>query len=257
LEVKVKKAHLSPVTSLLVSFSLALGILVSNLSGYELLTTAHAQTGSCSGTGSGNIVVSDSVKINEGVALSGIAVRGLVVNGNVVPDGVIAGSVRIVDSTAVNLSGVIVGSGNLNLSGVIVGSGNLSTQGVIVGSGNLNAQGGSVVGSPCTELVGDGVIVGSGDLHTQGVIVGSGNLSGVIVGSGNLSGVIVGNGGLSLSGVIVGSGDIHGGTLTGDNVTVDDDGVITGTNLILTGSTIDGSSIQIGDGATVQVSPAD
>ncbi|MDQ3917647.1 MAG: hypothetical protein M3348_04150, partial [Acidobacteriota bacterium] len=38
LEVKVKKAHLSPMAPLLVSLSLAFGILVGDLCGYRLLT---------------------------------------------------------------------------------------------------------------------------------------------------------------------------------------------------------------------------
>jgi hypothetical protein len=49
----------------------------------------------------------------------------------------------------------------------------------------------------------------------------------------------------------------HGGTLTGDGITVQD-GVITGENLVLSGTTVHGGFIHIigNGGSTVQISPA-
>ena len=65
----MKKAHLPLVTSLMVSFSLAFGILVSDLSGYRVLTSAHAQTNSCSGT----TVATRHVRVGYGLVLVVVA----------------------------------------------------------------------------------------------------------------------------------------------------------------------------------------
>ena len=51
------------------SLSLALGILVRDLSGYKLLTEGAAQQGSCAGKSGGpTVVVGSVVLINNGVA---------------------------------------------------------------------------------------------------------------------------------------------------------------------------------------------
>jgi hypothetical protein len=169
------------------SLSLALGILVSDLSGYRLLTTAHARGGS-------------TVLINDGVATGGVAVRDVVVNGELVAQGVIADSVQIVNSTVEGTNGVIIGGGTV--SGVIIGGGTVS--GVIIG-------GGTVVGGEGDEVGVNGAVV-------------------------NATGTLV------------------GGTLTGDNIVINN-GIITGQNLLLGGATIEGGSIN-GTMESASISPA-
>jgi hypothetical protein len=268
MEVELKKGKLSPTAALLVSLSLAFGILVSDLVGFAVLTAARAQAGSCSEHGGRASLVNNVVRINDGLVLNGIVFRGLNVEGRVIGEGVIAGSVRVVNSTLVGgahgasfpgfpgvivsdghpgTSGVIVGSGSPSLAGVIVGSGSPSLTGVIVGSGDAPQAGATSV---CT----DGVIVGSGSPSLAGVIVGSGSpsLSGVIVGSGDAPQAA---GEVGVTGaVIIGGGAAAGGVLTGDNIEVVD-GVITGQNLVLHGVTITGGSVH-GAATTVQTSPA-
>ena len=211
-EDNVKKAYISPVTSLLVSLALALGILVSDLSGYRLLTTAHAQQGPCGG---------GAVSIVDGLMLNGLTVGDVIVNGNVVENAVIAGSVRISNAQVVGSTGAV----SANSGGVIVGVDNpVAVNGVIVG-----------VDAPCST--------------TSGVIVGVDNpvaVNGVIVGVDNpvaVNGVIVGVDGANLIGVTGGtSGTAIGGVLTGDGITVNG-GVITGQNLMLSGAVLSGGSI--------------
>ncbi|MBV8856937.1 MAG: hypothetical protein JOZ02_08415 [Acidobacteria bacterium] len=209
----MKKAYFSPVTSLLMSLSLAVGILVSDLSGYRLLTSAHAQATTCDGPGGDGTVVTDSVNIVDGLILSGITTRNVTVNGTVLGQAVIAGSVHLADATVVNSTSLI------QTSGVIVGSDILCTDGVIVGSDGV------IVGSDTPGPSRNGVIVGS-DSPTP-------NLSGV---TGDTSGTAV------------------GGTLTGDDITITD-GVITGHNLLLSGTTIDQGSVS-GTITSVTITPA-
>ena len=216
----MKKAHFSPMTTLLMSLSLALGILVSDLSGYRLLTRVHAQEGTCGG----------SVIIQDGLILSGITVRNIVVNGSVLEQAVIAGSVQLIDAT---VEGPPIG---IEADGVIIGSGDSPvSNGVIIGSGDR----------PCSN----GVIIGSGDRPVpNGVIIGSGDRpapNGVIIGSGNAT--IYGMTGET-------TGTAVGGTLTGDNITITD-GLITGQNLLLSGTTINQGSIS-GTITSVTITPA-
>ena len=212
----MKKAYISPATSLLMSLSLALGILVGDLGGYRLLTSAHAQSGICVEPGEDGTVATDSVNIVDGLILSGITARNVTVNGTVIEQAVIAGGVHLANATVVGSNSVV------------------QVDGVIVGSDT----------TPC----GDGVIVGS-----DGVIVGSDtpspgpSLSGVIVGSdspvANLSGVTG-----------TASGTAVGGTLTGDNISVAG-GVITGQNLLLSGTAIGRGSVR-GSFKSVTIRPA-
>ena len=201
----MKRFFFSPVACLVMSLSLALGILVGDMGGLKLLTTAHAEDSTCSG-----MVYGQQVTLEEGVAVSGIAVRDIYVNGQLVPEAVIAGRVQLVDSSVVNALGVIVG-------------GNEVPNGVIVGGREENV-------TPC------GVIVGGNEVP-NGVIVGGNEVpNGVIVGGREVEAV-------SLSGATVNaSGTAVGGELTGDGITIND-GVITGQNLLLSGTTIDGGSI--------------
>ena len=183
----MKKANLSPVTSLLVSLSLALGILVSDLSGYKFLTSAQAQTDPCSGRGV--TVVSDDIHIGEGLSLSGIAVRNVLVNGQLVEEGVIAGSVLIVDSAVNDAEGVIVGNDAPLLNGVIVGNDIPSPNGVIVGN-DVNVSG-TIISTGSTAnggtLTGDGVTVTGGVITGQNLLLSGSTIEG---GSFSLSGEI-------------------------------------------------------------------
>ena len=226
----MKKTHFSPVMPLLVSFSLVLGILVSDVAGYRFLTAAHAQNGSNPGNGR-------SIKVGEGVALNGMAVHGLLVNGQVVTHAVIAGNVRIVDGAVANAR---VGSEGVNAStsGVVVGDTIASTSGVVVGD-TIASMSGVVVGD--TVATTSGVVVGDTIASTSGVVVG------------DQSPTATGDE-IILINVIILNGNSIGGALTGDGITINEDGVITGTNLLLTGATIGGGSIHAGTGSTVQVS---
>jgi hypothetical protein len=195
------------------SLSLALGILVSDLRGYKFLTSAHAQEVPCGEPSD----FGDTVQIGDGIILGGLEANGLFVNGQLVEYGVIAGSVRVINSTIVNA---------YETSGVVVGSGDNPTPpptGVVVGSGDdTPTEDGGGGGSPCV----DGVVVGGGNSPSP---------SGVVVGSGDAP---------KPTGVVVGGGTVTGGLLTGDDITITD-GVITGANLVLTGATIQGGSIYI------------
>jgi hypothetical protein len=200
----VKKAYISPVTSLLMSLSLALGILVSDLRGYRLLTSAHAQQGSPCGVSENDAtVVSDTVNIEDGFILSGIAVRNVTVNGSVLDQAVIAGIVQISDAT-------VVGSTSIIYTGGEVGAG----------------QGGVLVGSdsPCTN----GVLVGSDSPAINGVLVGSDSPSPTLTGvTGSASGTAVG-------GMLTGDNiTINDGVVTGQNLLLSgatfNDGSISGT----------------------------
>lgn len=225
LEVKVKKAQLSPGTSLLVSLSLVLGIIVSDLCGYQFLNAARA----------GSKGQEKSVKINEGVALNSLTVHGLLIDGQVVARGVIAGDVRIVDST-VSAAGVVVGD-TVSTSGVVVGD-TVSTAGVVVG--DTVSVAGVVVGDTVSVT---GVVVGD-TVSTSGVVVGDQDQDPSL--SGGASG---------LSGVVIVGGRSSGGMLTGDDITVSN-GVITGQNLVLTGANIKGGAVYAEGGPVVLSSSA-
>jgi hypothetical protein len=185
LEVKVKKAHLPLVTPLLVSFSLAFGILVSDLSGHRFLTAAHAQGNSCAG----KKVATRHVSVDDGLVLGGIQFRTIRVDGRVIPHGVIASGVHINDTTIVGASGVIVSDGSPTASGVIVSDGSPTTAGVIVSDGvavtgvivsdGVTAHGGTLTGDNIT--VTDGVITGE-NLRLTGTTImgGTVNINGSI-----------------------------------------------------------------------------
>ena len=216
----MKKVHFSPVASLLMSLSLALGILVGDVGSFKLLTSAHAQQSSCGG----------SVNIEDGTALSGITVRNVAVNGTVLEQAVIASGVQLVDAT---LSGA---TGAFYTNGVYVGGDEgEGTTGVYVGgdegAGTTGVYVGGDEGSPCVN----GVYVGGDEgAGTTGVYVGG-------VATEGTTGVYVG-------GVAV------GGALTGDNIEVVN-GVITGQNLLLSGAALDGGSIG-GTSSSVTITPA-
>lgn len=218
----MKKSVFSPVTSLLLSLSLALGILVCNMSDYGYLTTAHA----C-GNGNGPAtVVGETLTIDDALAPEGLVVHNIVVNGQFVENGIIAGSVRFVGGEVVNANGVIVGN-------EVPGG---------ASSHDNDVQGGNE--TPCLN----GVLVGN---ETPGANPG-GN------GAPTSNGVLVGNEIKITSGVIVSaSGMAEGGTLTGDELTVTAGGIITGRNLILSGTTLNGGYINISGTITgIKITPA-
>src|SRR5687767_4326973 len=172
LEVKVKKAHLSPVTSFAVSCSLALGILVSDVCGARFLTAARAKNDSCQGRG--KKVSSKHVTINNGLALGGLAVRGVFVNGSVVRHGVIASSVVINDMTTPGVQGVLVGDGSPTSGAGPSGADSVCRNGVLVGDGAPVAITGVLVGDGSPVAI-TGVLVGDGaPVATSGVLVGDG-----------------------------------------------------------------------------------
>jgi hypothetical protein len=247
MEVQVKKAKFSPATSLLMAFSLVMGILVSDSASISLFTTtAHAQTSFCTGQATGT-AAGRALKFAEGIALGGITLRNVLIGDQVVSQATVSGSVQLGDSTVVSLDGVIVGDPN-SINGVIVGDphavigvgGSTSTDGVIVGDPNSVSVNGVIVGDP------NAVAGPSANTSTDGVIVGDPNsvsVNGVIVGDPN---TVVVNGGSTAT----------GGLLTGDNLTIQN-GVITGQNLRLVGSTITGCSVTSGGGVRgIRVNPA-
>ncbi|MBV9924301.1 MAG: hypothetical protein JOZ96_04605 [Acidobacteria bacterium] len=157
------------------SLSLALGILVGDMGGLKLLTTAHAEDSTCSG-----MVYGQQVTLEEGVAVSGIAVRDIYVNGQLVPEAVIAGRVQLVDSSVVNALGVIVG-GNEVPNGVIVGG--REVEAVSLSGATVNASGTAVGG----ELTGDGITINDGVITGQNLL-----LSGTTIDGGSISGTTEG-----------------------------------------------------------------
>ena len=221
----MKKAYLSPGTSLLVSLSLALGILVSDLGGYGILTRAYARADTCGSQSNYTTVVSNFVKISDGLILGGIAVRGVVFDGRVLEQALIAGSVHISDGTVVGANGVLVSDGSPSPEGVLVSD-----------------------GGPTSET--NGVLVSDGGPCLYGVLVSDG------APTAGANGVLVSDG-ITVNGVLVSDGvTATGGILTGDNVTFTG-GVITGQNLRLAGATLAGQTVDIsGTITSVQISPA-
>jgi hypothetical protein len=217
----VKKSFLSPVTSLVVSLSLALGILVCNMCDYGFLTTAHA----CDG---GVTVLGETMTLNNALAPNGVSFHNLLVNGQLIEAGVIAGPVQLVGGGVTNVNGVIVSNGESEPApnGVIVSNGGPCTNGVIVSNGG--------------ETVTNGVIVSNGD------------------GEQSAGSAVTVSGEVSFSGYIISaSGTANGGTLTGDNISITEGGVITGENLLLSGTTIDGGFMNMsGDLTGVSGTPA-
>jgi hypothetical protein len=203
----VKKSFLSPVTSLLVSLSLALGILVCNMSDYGFLTTAHA----CGADGSGVTVIGQTWTLDQALAPNGVIVQNILVNGQIVEAGVIAGPVQLVSGSVVNANGVLVGNEEPGAA-----TSGTDAYGVLVGNE-----------APCLE----GVLVGNEE-------------PGAATSGTDAYGVLVGNE-INVNGLIVSaSGTASGGILTGDNISITG-GLITGQNLLLSGATINGGFISM------------
>lgn len=215
----MKKTFLSPVTSLIVSLSIALGILVCNMSDYGLLTTAYA----CGSDGGSVTVLGESWTLDHALAPDGVAFQSVVVNGQILEAGVIASPVNFVGGSVVNTNGVLVGN---EIAGG--GSSGVSSNGVLVGNE-----------SPCVN----GVLVGN-----EGQITGS---------TTDPKGVLVGNE-VTVTGYIINaSGTVSGGILTGDNISISN-GVVTGQNLVLSGATLGGGTINMSGAITgVSTSPGE
>jgi hypothetical protein len=96
----VKRTQLSPVTSLLVSLSLVVGILVCDLAGARALPAAHAQTSAA------HVFHQVTVSVAT-LAGSVIAAKGVVING-VATDAVFLGGVRVSNSVVQATGGVYV-----------------------------------------------------------------------------------------------------------------------------------------------------
>jgi hypothetical protein len=194
----VKRFHLSPVTTLVVSLSLVVGILVSGLTD-SVVPVAKAQTGSAE-TPRVAPVRSTIMVGNSGVAASRIIFKGVAIDG-VPTDAVLEGGhIRLVNG--VIISGESPVSENLVVSGV-VSDNPLDTDGVIIS--------GEIVGGSPDSL--DGVII-SGEIQKP-------------------EGVTVNSITAPTDAVVV-----TGGILEGDDVNVTDGIIISGTNITVTGATV-------------------
>ena len=164
----MKRTKLSPVISLVVSLSLVVGILVSDLAGARLLTAAHAQTsGGCAGQ--------SSVRITRGLLSGGVVVHNVTVGGQLVALAYIPGSVQIARGSVGGVNGVIVSDGSPGaVEGVIVSDGGPNRDGVIVSDGSPNADRDGVIVSD--GITANGVIVSDGGsvIATGGTISGEG-----------------------------------------------------------------------------------
>lgn len=196
----MKKAHLSPVTSLLVSLSLVAGILVCDLTGAKFSTTVQAQANPCTARGNSGTVVSNVVEITEGgTSVNGIALNNVQVAGQVITQAVITGSVQISASTVISDAVIVV-------NGVIVSDGTPCTNGVIVSDGI----------APSGVIVSDGVTA-SGVIVSDGIIATGGSLEGDDI---SIEGGIVSGNNLRLVGsMLTGTSVRIGGIITGIRVT--------------------------------------
>ncbi|MDT5156086.1 MAG: hypothetical protein QOC99_485 [Acidobacteriota bacterium] len=176
MEVQVKKAHLSPVTSFLVSLSLVVGILVADLTNHSVFTEAHAQ-----------VIAGSAIQVaTPDATLSGdvITAQGLFING-VATDGVFLRSVRISNSFVRTGCGInALGGGSvldsMNLLGAYpsgdpidptTGPSGAYPSGEVTGPTGAYPSGVTYSGSGL-QVIG-GVLEGS-DIHvTNGVISGS------------------------------------------------------------------------------------
>jgi hypothetical protein len=239
-EVNVKKVQLSPVTSLLVSLTLVVGILVAGLTNSRVIPAASAAK-----------VTSRAA--NDGTLVAGlITATGVVING-VATDGVFVSSVGIGHSVVESPCGIAALGGGVYALGVITSGnradGSPSKTGVIT-SGEIAAPSSPGPGDDSPSVTG---VITSGEIaapNTQpsktGVIT-SGEIAapntppsatGVIT-SGELPD---GDGPVSANGVIT-SGNFYvgkslnviGGVLTGENIRVKD-GIIRGKNLRVEGA---------------------
>jgi hypothetical protein len=188
MEVQVKKAHLSPVTSFLVSLSLVVGILVADLTNHSVFTEAHAQViaGSAiqvatpDATLSGDVITAQGLFIN-GVATDGVFLRSVRISNSFVRTGCginALGGGSVLDS--MNLLGAYpsgdpidptTGPSGAYPSGEVTGPTGAYPSGEVTGPTGAYPSGVTYSGSGL-QVIG-GVLEGS-DIHvTNGVISGS------------------------------------------------------------------------------------
>jgi hypothetical protein len=201
----VKRTNLSPVTTLLVSLSLVIGILVCDLTGLHAFPAASAQTGAAH---------SDSISVSAAmVEGSVIAARGVVING-VAVDAVFLGGVRVSKSVVESGDGVYV-------LGAYPSGG--------PGSDTEDAGGAYPSGIAPPD---------AGGAYPSGIV--PPDVNGAYPSGGPESGGTE-NDGAYPSGVIYGGGlEVVGGTLQGSNIQVTN-GVISGDNLVLVGAYVTSS----------------
>ncbi len=195
----MKRNILSPAVSLLMSLSVAIGILVADVAGFGVVGGAQAQINETSSPCSNSVPVEGVVGVSEASVSGGqISASGVTVNG-VAVDGVFAGNVRVVDSTALGtltqtdaggiqtteadfnpctggviISGEIADGGGVIISGEVADSGGVIISGELTASSNLRICGGVVTGDNVQVV--DGVITGE-NLTVVGAIVTGDGLS--------------------------------------------------------------------------------
>jgi hypothetical protein len=219
LEATVKRILLSPVTTLLMSLTLVVGILVCDLTGLRDLPAASAQTSA-----------SRSVSVAR-LAGGVIAAKGVVING-VATDAVFLGGVEVSNSVVDAGRGITrFGTGGVYILGAYP-SGNPDDVGGAYPSGDPDDVNGAY---PSGEIDPVSGAYPSGEIDPVNGAYPSGEIDPAngAYPSGNPEDV----GGAYPSGVIYGSGglEVVGGTLQGSNIQVTN-GVITGENLVLVGA---------------------
>jgi len=186
MEATMKRNHLSPVTSLLVSLSLVVGILVCDLTGLHALPAANAQTGAAY---SGQISVPAAT-----IAGSVIAAKGVVING-VATDAVFLGEVSVSNSVVEGGGVYVLGAypsgdpgsdpedaGGAYPSGIALPDVNGAYPSGDPGSGGVESDG----AYPSGVIYGDGLEVVGGTLQGSNIQVTDGVISGdnlVLVGA--------------------------------------------------------------------------
>jgi hypothetical protein len=222
LEATVKRILLSPVTTLLMSLSLVVGILVCDLTGLRALPAASAQTGASRSV--------SAARLAGGV----IAAKGVVING-VATDAVFLGGVKVSNSVLDAGRGITrlgaAGTGGVYILGAYP-SGNPDDVNGAYPSGNPDDVNGAY---PSGEIDPVSGAYPSGEIDPVNGAYPSGNPDDVngAYPSGNPDDVS----GAYPSGVIYGGGglEVVGGTLQGTNIQVTN-GVITGEDLVLVGA---------------------
>lgn len=197
----MKKKILSPVASVVMSLSLAFGILVADLTSSAVVPAAAAQTAGYNG-GAG--IISDAVLVGNQITAQGVLVNG------VPTDGVFAGSVRIVQGAVYN--GDVPAERGVIISGDVVPP----EKGVII-SGDI---------APPDTLLGDDSLLAAGTSSSKDGVIISGDVAP------SLTGVII-SGDIRQAGMT----QVIGGVVEGDNVQVIN-GVISGSNLRVVGAVV-------------------
>jgi hypothetical protein len=208
LEATVKRILLSPVTTLLMSLSLVVGILVCDLTGLRALPAASAQT-------TGAVRSVSVARLAGGV----IAAKGIVVNG-VATDAVFLGGVTVSNSVVDAGCGITrLGAGGAYILGAYP-SGDPDDVGGAYPSGDPDPVSGAYPSGDPDPVSG---AYPSGDPDPVSGAYPSGDPDDV--NGAYPSGVIYGGGGL----------EVIGGTLQGSNIQVTN-GVVSGENLVLVGA---------------------